>query len=121
MTMEQLAQLVNADDRLVWRGRYLDTTFLVEAGDASWLVKISEGRITSVTRVGPVMPSWTFALRASRETWMEFWRPVPRPGFQDLMAMVKKRTLRVEGNLYPFMSNLLYFKGVMASLRGVAQ
>lgn len=119
--MEQLAQLVNANDRLVWRGRYVDTTFLVEVGDTHWLVKIFEGCVASVTRVGPVMPSWTFALRASREAWMEFWQPVPRPGFQDLMAMVKKRTLRVEGNLYPFMSNLLYFKGVMASLRGVAQ
>jgi hypothetical protein len=115
--MEQLAQRVNANERLVWRGRYVDTAFLVEVGDAAWLVKISAGRIASVTHVTRVMPSWTFALRASREAWEQFWLALPPPGYHDLMAMLKYRTLRVEGNLHPFMSNLLYFKDVMASLR----
>lgn len=118
--MEQLAQLVNGNERLVWRGRYLDTVFLLEVGDASWLVTITAGRIASAKPVATVTPSWTFALRASRASWDQFWQPVPKPGFHDLMAMVKRRTLRVEGDLYPFMSNLLYFKGVMGSLRGVA-
>jgi len=115
--MEQLAQLVNANDRLVWRGRFVDTTFLVEVGEVSWLVSISAGRITSVTRGPFVMPAWTFALRASRETWEQFWLANPRPGFHDLFALVKRRALRIEGNLHPFMSNLLYFKDVMAVLR----
>ena len=118
--MEQLAQLVNGNERLVWRGRYLHTAFLLEVGDISWLIKITAGRIAFTTPVTKVMPSWTFALRASRESWDQFWQPVPKPGFHDLMAMVKRRTLRVEGDLYPFMSNLLYFKAVMGSLRGVA-
>jgi hypothetical protein len=115
--MEQLAQLVNANDRLVWRGRFVDTTFLVEVGDVSWLVKISAGRITSVTHGPFVMPAWTFALRATRETWEQFWLANPRPGFHDLFALLKRRALRIEGNLHPFMSNLLYFKDVMAALR----
>ena len=115
--MEQLAQRVNADDRLVWRGRFVDTLFLVEVGDVSWLVKISAGRITSVTRGPFVMPAWTFALRASRETWEQFWMANPQPGFHDLFALVKRRALRIEGNLHPFMSNLLYFKDVMAAPR----
>ena len=33
------------------------------------------------------------------------------------MALVKRRALRVEGDLHPFMANLLYFKDVMAALR----
>ena len=115
--MEQLAQLVNANDRLVWRGRFVDTTFLVEVGDVSWLVRISAGRITSVTHGPFVMPAWTFALRATRETWEQFWSANPRPGFHDLFALLKHRALRIEGNLHPFMSNLLYFKDVMAALR----
>lgn len=115
--MEKLAQLVNANERLVWRGRYVDTDFLVEVGDAAWLIKISAGRITAMTRVARVMPSWSFALRASRETWEQFWLAVPPPGYHDLMAMLKYRKLRIEGDLHPFMSNLLYFKDVMAALR----
>ena len=115
--MEQLAQRVNVNDRLIWRGRFVDTTFMVEVGDMPWLVKISAGRIASVTQGPFVMPSWTFALRASQETWAQFWMANPRPGFHDLFALLKRRSLRIEGNLHPFMSNLLYFKDVMAALR----
>ena len=57
------------------------------------------------------------ALRASADAWNEFWEPQPKPGFHDLMAMVKSRTLRIEGDQHPFMANLLYFKDVLASLR----
>lgn len=118
--MEKLAELVNTNARLVWRGRYVDTTFLVEIGDVSWQVVIHQGRIESVKCAPAAMPHWTFALRASRETWAQFWRPEPQPGFHDLFALVKRKLLRVEGDLHPFMSNLLYFKDVFATLRGVA-
>lgn len=117
--MEKLEALVNADERLRHRGRHVDTRFLVEVGDVAWLVTIEAGRIASVKRGPFVMPSWTFALRASSDTWAEFWQPLPRPGFHDLLALVKRRALRIEGNLHPFMANLLYFKAVMASLRPV--
>ncbi len=115
--MEQLPPRVNADTRLVWRGRYIDTTFLVETGDAAWLIQIAAGRVAHM-KCGPlVMPNWVFALRAPREAWDAFWLPVPPPGSHDLFALVKRRALRVEGNLHPFMANLLYFKGVMAAPR----
>ena len=115
--MERLPQLVNANARLVWRGRYIDTTFLVEIGDAPYLVQVSAGRIASVKRGPFIMPSWSFALRASHEAWEKFWLPLPPPGFQDLLALSKRKMLCIEGDLHPFMSNLLYFKEVMAAPR----
>lgn len=115
--MDQLQHRVNADERLVWRGRYVDTAFLVEAGEHAWLIQVAEGRIAAVKRGPLVMPSWTFALRAPREAWDTFWLPAPPPGYHDLLALVKRRALRIEGNLHPFMANLLYFKGVMAAPR----
>lgn len=115
--MDQLQTLVNADARLVWRGRYVDTAFLVEAGDAAWLIQVVAGRIGGIKRGPLVMPSWTFAMRASGEAWEKFWLPCPPPGFHDLLALAKRRALRIEGNLHPFMANLLYFKGVMAAPR----
>lgn len=115
--MKNLKELVNADERLVRRGRYVDTTFIVEIGDTPYLIKVTEGRVTDVTRGPFVMPTWSFALRASSETWSRFWLPVPPPGFHDLFALIKRRALHVEGNLHPFMANLFYFKGVMGKLR----
>jgi hypothetical protein len=112
---DEFARRVNGNDRLVWRARYLDTRFLVEVGEDSYLVSIAGGRVASVTRGPIVMPSWNFALRASRDSWERFWAPKPEPGFHDLMALLKHRRLRVEGDMHPFMSNLLYFKEVMAA------
>ena len=75
-----LPDLVNHDAGLVRRGRHLTATFLVEAGDAEFLVRVVEGRVAAVERGPFLMRSWTFALRASAETWQRFWEPIPAPG-----------------------------------------
>ena len=115
--IERLAERVNADANLVRRGRFVDTTFLIGIDDASYLVRIDRGRVTSVTPGPFITPNYSFALRASREAWDKFWQALPPPGFTDLFALVKKKLLRIEGDIHPFMANLLYFKGVLASLR----
>jgi hypothetical protein len=108
---------VNGDAALVRRGRFLTTTFLLEAGQSTWLISIFEGRIVSVTAGPFVMPSSSFALRASEEEWRKFWSGRPPPGSNDLMALIKRRVLKAEGNLQVFMANLRYFKEALAKLR----
>ena len=58
-----------------------------------------------------------FALRASEEEWAKFWSSRPPPGSHDLMALIKRRVLKAEGNLQVFMANLRYFKEALAKLR----
>jgi hypothetical protein len=115
--IETLKARVNDDAALVKRGRYLSTTFLVEVGETAWLISIFEGRITSIARGPFVMPSSTFALRAPEEEWAKFWLCRPPPGSNDLMALIKRRVLKAEGNLQIFMANLRYFKEMLAKLR----
>jgi hypothetical protein len=115
--IEDLKTKVNADETLVKRGRFLTTTFLLEVGATAWLIAIAEGKIVSVTRGPFVMSSWSFALRASEEEWTKFWSARPQPGFHDLMALIKRRTLKAEGNLQVFMANLRYFKEALVKLR----
>jgi hypothetical protein len=118
--IEALKQRVNADEGLVRRGRYLTTTFLLEVGRTAWLIAIFEGRIVSVTSGPFVMPSSSFALRASEEEWAKFWTSRPAPGSNDLMALIKRRVLKAEGDLHIFMANLRYFKEALAKLRSPA-
>jgi len=108
---------VNADAGLVRRGRYLTTSFLLEVGPSAFLISIYEGRIVSVTQGPFVMPSSSFALRASEEEWQKFWSFSPPPGSNDLMALIKRRVLKAEGNLQVFMAHLRYFKEALAKLR----
>ena len=115
--METLKERVNGDAALVRRGRYLTTTFLLEIGPAAWLISIFEGRIVSVTSGPFVMPSSSFALRTTQEEWEKFSSNRPPPGSNDLMALIKRRVLRAEGDLQIFMANLRYFKEALAKLR----
>jgi len=112
--LDSIARVVNADDGLVRRGRFVDTTFMITIGDDDHLVRVQEGRIAAVTAGPFITPNYSFALRASRDVWEKFWQPLPPRGFTDIFALVKFRRMRVEGDLHPFMSNLLYFKDVLA-------
>jgi hypothetical protein len=115
--MAALAGVVNADPALVRRGRFLSTTFLLEVGEAEYLVKVVEGRVASVERGPFLMRPWTFAVRAPVDAWARFWAPVPEPGYHDLFAMKKLGVARVEGDLVPLMANLRYVKDVVAAPR----
>jgi len=119
--IDRLDELANADAWLVHRGRFLDVAFLVEVGDAPYLLRIRRGRIEAIDKGPQVMPRWTFALRDSPEAWAAFWQPVPPPGFHDLIAMLKVGALRLEGDQHPFMANLRYFKDLLALPRSTAR
>jgi hypothetical protein len=114
---ERLAELVNADEALVRRGRFVTATMLVESSGKGTLVRIDGGRITGTAPTPLLMADWTFALRAPREAWEAFFAARPAPGFTDIFALQKRKLLTIEGNLQPFMANLLYFKDVLAKLR----
>jgi len=115
--IETLQHLVNADAGLVRRGRFLTTSFLLEVGPTAFLISIHEGRIVQVAQGPFVMPSSSFALRAPAAEWQKFWSHRPPPGSNDLMALIKRRVLKAEGDLQVFMANLRYFKEALAKLR----
>ena len=119
--LDNLARIVNADAGLVRRGRFVDTTFLIAIDNDYSLIRVQEGRIVSVTPGPFITPDYSFALRAPREVWDKFWQPLPPLGFTDVFALVKQKLMKVEGDLHPFMSNLLYFKDVIAAPRKEAR
>jgi len=113
--LENLAARVNQDANLVRRGRSVSTTFLIAIDNADHLVRVAEGKVVEI-KPGPfITPNYSFALRASRESWDKLWSEQPIPGFTDIFALVKKKLLRIEGDLHPLMTHLLYFKGVIAA------
>lgn len=117
MTLSGLAKIVNANDALVRRGRYLTTHFVVGVGDTDWLIEIDRGRIAAVTADPPLMTSAQFTIRAPESAWAAFWQALPRPGFHDIFAMTKSGAAVIEGDFHPFMANLRYFKELLAAPR----
>ena len=119
--MTRLPDLVNQDTALVRRGRWLSSVFLVEAGTTQFLVHVDKGRLLNVEQGPFVMPSWSFAIRASESVWQRFWQPLPAPGDNDIFALRKTGEMSVEGNLQPFMANLIYVKQVLAMPRALME
>ncbi|KQY07831.1 hypothetical protein ASD37_07505 [Mycobacterium sp. Root135] len=117
LTVDALADHVNTQPNLIRRGRFLTATMLLDLGDASYLIHFRDGRVETVDSTPTVMPVWTFALRAPRAEWDKFFVADPAPGSHDIMALMRRRVLTVEGDLHPFIANLQYFKDVLATLR----
>ncbi|MFY9878649.1 MAG: hypothetical protein WA683_12235 [Pseudolabrys sp.] len=119
--IDKIAGLVNADTKLVRRGRFVNTTFMIAIDDSYTLLRVDEGRVTKVAPGPFITPDYSFCLRASRDVWEKFWEPLPPLGYTDIFALVKQKLMRVEGDLHPFMTNLLYFKDVIAAPRQEAK
>lgn len=120
-TIEKLPELVNSDSALVRRGRYVNGDLLIEIGATPYYVSVANGQITSLLRGPLLMRSWAFAIRGREEAWLQFWRAFPPPHFHDVFALAKRGEFRIEGDFRPLMTNLLYFKAVLAAPRRLAK
>lgn len=114
----RLPEFVNGNSWLVNKGQLLDIDILIEIGDIPYHVAIRRGRIDACVRNPLPLRSWEFAVRGTREGWSGFWQAVPPPQFHDIFALVKRGEFRIEGNLQRLMTNLFYFKDVLAAPRG---
>ena len=99
--------------------QYLNTCFMISTIDNEYLVNIERGIVTNVEEGPFVMPSYIFKLTASKDEWFKFLQHTPQPGSHDIIAMLRRKVLKFDGDLHPLMSHLLYFKLLLASLRPV--
>lgn len=110
--------IINRNERLVHEGRFLDAKVLTVVGDEQELLTISRGRVS--VQQGPfVMPSSDFSIVADQRAWSEFLEPDPRPGKNDLFALLRGGHMQIHGDIHPFFANLQYFKDVLATPRYV--
>jgi hypothetical protein len=115
-----LPALLDADSKLLRAGRWLSVDCLLGPGDRPFLVSLRAGRITQMSATPKTMPSWRFGYTASPQAWIEYWRPEPKPGWHDLLALTKRGEAHLVGDLHPFMTHLQYFKDLLALPRSAA-
>ena len=97
--------------------QYLNTSFMISTIENEDLVNIEKGVVKNVEEGPFVMPSYVFKLTAPKNEWIKFLQHIPEPGSHDIIAMLRRKVLKFEGDLHPLMSHLLYFKLLLASLR----
>ena len=112
--LARLPALLEANPPLMARGRFLTVDCLLGPPARPFHTRIVEGRITAMEAGPRLMASWRFAYRATPEALLEFWKPLPRAGWHDLLALTKGGAASLEGDLHPFIANLQYFKDLLA-------
>jgi len=120
-TIERLPELVNRDPAIVRWGRHMNETFMLEVGEAQYLVTVRAGRIEAVEKGPFVMRAWRFAIRAKREHWERHWQAPPAPGWHDLFALLRRGEVAFEGDQRVLMAHLLYLKLLLATPRRLSQ
>jgi len=105
--------------QLSMMAQYLNTCFMISTIENEYLVNIEKGVVKNVDEGPFVMPSYVFKLTAPKNEWLKFLQQTPQPGSHDIIAMLRRKVLKFEGDLHPLMSHLLYFKLLLASLRPV--
>ena len=114
--------LINDNEKrnqLSMMAQYLNTCFMISTIENEYLVNIEKGVVKNVEEGPFVMPSYVFKLTAPKNEWIKFLQNTPQPGSHDIIAMLRRKVLKFEGDLHPLMSHLLYFKLLLASLRPV--
>ena len=116
---QHLPDLLARDAHLRHRARHLACSFRLQIGETPVHVELRNGAITALTQGPLLMRSWQFALRGDAQAWELYWQPVPPPGFHDILALTKAKRFVLEGELHPFLSNLLVFKDLLALPRSL--
>ena len=114
---EKLAEKNKERHSLALMAQYLNTCFIISTIENEYLVNIEKGVVKNVEEGPFVMPSYVFKLTAPKNEWLKFLQHTPQPGSHDIIAMLRRKVLKFEGDLHPLMSHLLYFKLLLASLR----
>ncbi|HEY2872432.1 MAG TPA: hypothetical protein VGJ56_10960 [Reyranella sp.] len=109
-----LPRLLAADEDLLRRGRWLTVECRVDVGSEPFFLSIRDGALSSLDRGARLMRSTAFSFRATDEAWTNYWKPVPGPGWHDLLALTKRGAASIEGDLRPLLQNLQYFKDLLA-------
>ena len=90
---------VNADQEMGIIGGCFTTSFLFQAGDVRYLLCVERGSLVEIVQNPRFDQAWSFALRAPREHWEKFIRPLPPPLFNELFAMLMRvPEFKLEGN-----------------------
>ncbi len=119
--IEKLPELVNGDQAILHRGRFVTSEMQVLVGKDEYRIVIEGGRIAGVERGPFIMRPYSITVRASADTWKKFWQVYPPPGYQDIFALTKRGEAEVSGDFRLLMQNLRYFKDLLEAPRQLAR
>jgi hypothetical protein len=104
---EAFAEASNTDAEIQAHGRYFTCSYLLDAGERSFVIQVQSGTVVDVAvDPGPLDVPYQIAIKAGVETWRGFGVPVPPPMHHGIWAASFQLDMRLEGDLLVLMQNL---------------
>lgn len=117
---EAFASASNTDQEIQAHGKYFSCSYLLDAEEHTFVVKVESGRVVNVAvDPGPLDEAYQFAIRASAETWRGFGEPMPPPMHHGIWAATFQRDMRLEGDVLVLMQNIRCLTRQIELLRAV--
>lgn len=114
--IEEMVARANGDPVLKKRGEFVDVAFELGVGDESWLVKVNKGTVSATPRA-KTKGKAQFSIRAGKDAWDDFCKPVPPPNSHDILGLFEEERLDIEGDMAAFLRYLLFIKLMLAKAR----
>lgn len=111
--------LMADEPSLARRGRFLTADFQLVIGRQVCFISVVEGQVTVIETKPQIMRPAAFRIAAEVPAWLQFWKAMPEPGWHDILAMMKRNNLTVDGDLRVFMGHLQYIKDLIALPRRI--
>jgi hypothetical protein len=111
MTSSDPLSLLRSDPVQMQRIAFAQFSFDLVAPDRRYGIQVRPGHVELRTGGEP-----DFTIEASGPVWAEFAKTNPRPGHNDVVAMIESGHARFEGDALPFFRHLFFVKAVVAAL-----
>jgi hypothetical protein len=102
----------------IWRGRTLDADVVIQIGGTPFLLRIEQGNVVRCTRAVPIFRQRDFTIKGTLAGWSALWQSPPPPGWQDLLALTKRKEMTLEGNTQMVFAHLQFIKDLLTLPRG---
>ncbi|MBG9389344.1 hypothetical protein [Caenimonas aquaedulcis] len=108
---------------LLRRMRFVQLRFELRSSDERLRVDVSDERVAAtVVPAGVDIPASEFVLQAPEAAWREFSKPLPAPGYNDILALLEAGHARFTGQGLGFYRNLFLVKAIVSAVfRGDAR
>ena len=107
---------------LVRRMRFVNLRFELRSSDERLHIQVGKDRVMASVAAGDSAAQPEFVLEAPQFAWAEFSKPMPAPGFNDILALLESGHARFTGDGLGFYRNLFLVKAIVSAVfRGDAR
>lgn len=111
MTSPDPIALLTSHPALMQRIAFASFDFDVVASDRRYPITVRAGRVE--LRSGAAAD---FIVKSTDEAWTEFAKSNPKPGYNDVVALIESGHAQLEGDALPFFRHLFFVKAAVAAI-----